>query len=197
MKSSPPPMKSRPLTTGEIKLAKTVFGDSIDYSTVNIFDGAYIFFQPNHSGMTPNGNIYMRDCFSEDYSKENPHDRGFFIHEMTHVWQFQNKVLNPVAAAIELNLKHKFNYADAYDFHLDGKKDLTDYGMEQQAAIVQEYFMICREGHKHHQQHCRNNCSSAEKQKLFADVLAKFLKDPSYAKRAQFPIAFKSKPPKP
>lgn len=134
--------KSRSLTTGEIVLARQVFGDSINYESVKIHDGAFIFFQPKRSGMTPNGEIYIRDCFSADYSQGDASDRSFFIHEMTHVWQYQNKVLNPITEAIKLNLKHKFNYSAAYDFKLDDKKYLTDYNMEQQASIVAEYYLV-------------------------------------------------------
>src|SRR4051812_4376502 len=111
-------MTKRPLTDGETILARDVFGDSIDYAAVTVTDNKYIFFQPEGCAMTPNGNLYMYGCYSDDYAGGNSFDRGFFIHEMTHVWQFQNKVLNPVAEVMGLQMKHKFNYAAAYAFHL-------------------------------------------------------------------------------
>lgn len=189
-------MIKRPLTTGEIALARTVFGDSIDYTTVTLTDGKYIFFQPEGTAMAPNGNLYMYGCYFADYSAEDSYRRSLFIHEMTHVWQFQNKVLNPLVAVAELNLQHKFNYAAAYDFHLDGKKDLTDYGMEQQAAIVQEYFLATHENLPNLALNCKNSCSESERMKLYGEVLEKFLKDPAYARQDKFPKPFK-KPPSP
>ncbi len=166
---------SRQLTAGEIKLAEQVFGDSIDYAAVKIHDRAFIFFQPKNSGMTPRDEIYMRGCYSEDYSKGNV---GFFIHEMTHVWQFQNKILHPVAAVVGLQLKHKFNYDAAYEFQLEKGRDLTSYGMEQQAAIIQQYFVWKHEG---------------ADVKLHEDVLKNFLKDPAYARQKKFSNPFQGK----
>lgn len=177
---------ARALTTGEIRLAREVFGDAIDYAAVKIHDTPYMPFQPKNSGMTPNGQIYMRDCYVDDYSKQPAGTRAFFLHEMVHVWQYQNKVLNPVAAAAKLNLKHKFNYAAAYYFSLDKKKDLTHYGMEQQAAIIEGYYLLKNgEGSRH----CKNLEEGwVEKQALYEKVLEKFLKNPGYARKNKFPL---------
>jgi hypothetical protein len=180
-------MIERLLTDREIDLARTVFGDAIDYSIVKIF-GA-IPGVAGAIGIAPNGNIYMIGCYRADYAAENSHSRAHFIHEMTHVWQFQNKILNPVPAAIALNLKHKFNYLASYYYHLDETKDLTDYNMEQQASIIQEYFLNKHEGISY-SYHCKNACNDNEKIQLYKKVLAKFLGNPSYAKRDHFPMPF-------
>lgn len=169
---------SRHLTEGETELARQVFGNALDYKSVKIHDKPYFFAQPKNSGMTPRGEIYMRDCYSADYSKDDTHLRAFFIHEMTHVWQFQNKILHPVMAAIGSALKHKFDYAAAYAFQLDKNRDLISYGMEQQAAIVQEYFLL-----KHENADTR----------LHEAVLKNFLKEPAYAKQKRFYHPFQSK----
>ena len=191
-------MIKRPLTDGEIKLARSVFGDAIDYAAVTISDGKYMPFQPKGTAMAPNGHLYMYGCYSPDYSAEKSLSRSHFIHEMTHVWQYQIKILNPIVEAAALSLKHKFNYfTAAYAYHLDENMDLMDYGMEQQASIVQEYFMTRREGHTSHTRHCKNTCHDDEKCRLYEKVLEKFLKDPSYTRRSQFPKVFKGKGPKP
>lgn len=52
-------MSGRALTAGEVVLAKRVFKDSIDYTKVKIHNKKYIVVQPNNSGMTPNGEIYV------------------------------------------------------------------------------------------------------------------------------------------
>lgn len=162
---------SRHLTTGEIALARQVFGDSIDYAAVKIHNRPYVPMQPANSGMTPDGEIYMRDCYKADYSREDVSWRGLFIHEMAHVWQYQNKIFHPVVAAGLLQLKHKFNYAAAYDFELNKKKDLTDYGMEQQAAIIQQYYVLKQ---------------SRVNVRQYEEVLRRFLGNPSYARQKNF-----------
>lgn len=184
-------MISRPLTAGEIRLAQTVFGNSIDYTTVKVSDSPYVFFQPANAAMAPNGNLYMHNCYRADYAQTDSYTRSLFIHEMTHVWQFQNGVLNPVAEAVKLYMKHKFNYAAAYDFTLDAKKDLTDYEMEQQASIVEKYFLEKREGVRASPYH-----QADQRVKLYEKVLKNFLTNPSYAKRSKLQaFLFRQKPP--
>jgi hypothetical protein len=83
----------RNLTDGEIELAKRTFGSEINYSTVKIFNRPYFqIVGLDGSNHAPNGNIYITDKFSksDDYSKSS-HLQRMFIHEMAHVWQFQNK----------------------------------------------------------------------------------------------------------
>ena len=54
--------------------------------------------------------------------------------------------------------------ADLYDYKLDGKKDLLDYGVEQQAEIL------------------ANLDQEASHNKNYQKTVARFKKDPSYIK---------------
>ncbi len=69
---------------------------------MKIYHEKYAFFQPDYSGMTPNGNIYIHGEVIDDYGKAtiSPDSKAFFIHEMVHVWQKHNGVLNPIVSAI-------------------------------------------------------------------------------------------------
>jgi hypothetical protein len=65
----------------------------------------------------------------------------FFAHEMTHIWQWQNRALtgyHPLKAASE-----QVNSDDPYLFDPESDTPLLDLGYEQQAAIVEEY-VCCR-----------------------------------------------------
>lgn len=193
-------MASRSLTKGEIALAKTVFGDAVDYSRVKISDQKFggLDFLPEGTAMAPNGSLYMPGCYKDDYSAEPVLVQSLFIHEMTHVWQYQNKVLAPIVEAAKLNIEHKFNYVAAYNYELDGKKDLTDYNMEQQASIVQDYFVLKNDPDKIFWSRCMNTgCDNEQLEKLYEKTLAKFHADPAYAKQKQFPSIFGKKKPKP
>lgn len=167
-------MVARPLTKGEIALARSVFGKTIDYDRVTISDGKYFPLHPQGTGMAPNGRLYMYGCFSTDYSRGGAQLRSFFIHEMTHVWQYQNKILDPVKQAIALTLKHNFNYAAAYPYKLESGKKFTDYNMEQQASIVEDFFMRQHYGLETYKGRCRNVCNEAEKDDLYRKVLHRF-----------------------
>ena len=182
-------MTSRPLTKGEIALARTVFGDAIEYGTVYVSDSKFTGFHPPGVAMAPNGNLFMPGCYSDDYSAEAVYRQSLFIHEMTHVWQYQNKVLAPMVEAIKLNVKFAFNYTAAYDYTLDGKKDLIDYNMEQQASIVQDWFAQKHGGFNPLYSSCQNSCTDAERKDLQEKALDKFLANPKYATRAEFPVA--------
>lgn len=177
-------MSARELTAGEISLAKRVFKDSIDYSKVKIHNEKYIFVQPEHSGMTPNGEIYISGSviYSKDYSVENYRLRSFFIHEMAHVWQYQLNILRPVSAAIAESIRHGFDYAKAYDYELMAGKDLLKYRIEQQAQIIQDYYLWQVEATAPRTAHMKNSGGPAEYMPLYFQVLANFLADPSYAR---------------
>nr|MBP8025648.1 type IV secretion protein Rhs [Neisseria sp.] len=82
--------KPRPLHAGEIKLARLVFAESIDYARVRIHRG--IAFLPDLPfALAPNGHIYFprRHC-PDDFSRAPAHYRVWLIHELTHVWQHQH-----------------------------------------------------------------------------------------------------------
>lgn len=190
-------MITRPLTDEEIKLAKTIFGNSIDYTVIKVLDQPTSSLQPANVSMVVGNNIYMHNNYRDDFAKSSPFGRCLFIHEMTHIWQGQNKIFNQVLEVMALQLRHKFNYADTYYFTLDGSKDLTDYGLEQQAAIVEEYYLIKHAGMPSYTRHCTNKCSNEAKLALYEKVLEKFLANPAYAKQDKLPSPFKNKPPKP
>lgn len=143
----------RPMTAGEIAMAKTVFKDAIDYSLVKIHKGG-LFGQPDRSGnaMTPKGEIYFpSDSFKPDFSSPDL-DAAiavWFIHELGHVWQYQlgysvvwgGVKIGTRGGYSDDGVKHK--PAPAYRYNLDGEdrgKTLPDFNMEQQAELISHYF---------------------------------------------------------
>lgn len=176
-------MTTRMLCAGEIALCQTVFGNSIDYAAVRVHSTPFLpLIQPKGCSMAPNGQLYMYGTYQDDYSKDADW-RIHFIHEMTHVWQYQNKVLDPVKAGIEIALAHKFNYMAGYAYTLESGRAFTSYNMEQQASIVEDYFALVHEGAFWHGGRCQNNCSPADKIGLYESVLKDFLKDPAYVRK--------------
>jgi hypothetical protein len=128
-------MTGRSLTRAEITLAKSVFGDAINYDAVSINNRKFIFFQPRRVTMAPNGNIWFHpkgDLYCDDFCGRDVSDQGLFIHEMTHVWQHQSGV----------NLLIKRHPFCRYDYSLKPGWGLKRYGIEQQAEIVRHYFML-------------------------------------------------------
>lgn len=132
-------MHSRPLTSGEIALARSIFGEAIDYSTVRLIRGKWWPFQPRNAAMAPNGNIYFHPKaggWSEDFASEPLLRQGFFVHELTHVWQAQRggRLYLPL-------MRHPFC---RYRYTLKPRKPFRRYGLEQQAEIVRHRFLADR-----------------------------------------------------
>ncbi|KUJ76924.1 hypothetical protein AVO45_10565 [Ruegeria marisrubri] len=90
--------------------------------------------------------FFTRDWYLDDYMPEYPDTVNLIAamllaHELTHVWQWQNRKetgYHPLRAAAEHGRD-----ADPYLFELDGAPDFLSYGFEQQGAIVEEY-VCCR-----------------------------------------------------
>ena len=134
----------RSLTQEEIQLAKSLFKDSVRYEKVKIYNAKYVGFQEDNSGMTPFGEMWIVgiDTYRENYGIVEVRLRAFFIHEMVHVWQYQNNVLSVLGSAIEETITlGPGNYKNmAYPYKLEPNKDLMDYRMEQQGAIMENYY---------------------------------------------------------
>jgi len=129
-------MDARPLTSGEIALARSVFGDAIDYSKVRLLKRKFWPFQPPRFTMAPMGHIHFHpksEAWSEDFAAEPLGRQAFFIHEMTHVWQAQAK-----GRFYLLLMRHPFS---RYDYLLTPGKPFNRYGIEQQAEIVAHRFL--------------------------------------------------------
>ena len=87
-------MNERALTSGEIDLARSVFGDAIDYARVRMIRRKWWPLQPRNAIMAPSGNLHFHPqgtTWSDDFSKETIALQGFFIHEMSLVWQAQKR----------------------------------------------------------------------------------------------------------
>ena len=134
-------MHARPLTSGEVELARSVFGDAIDYARVRMIRGKWWPFQPRNAAMAPMGDIWFHPAaggWSEDFARESIGRQGFFIHEMTHVWQSQKggRFFLPL-------MRHPFC---RYDYRLEARKPFEHYGLEQQAEIVKDVFLAAHGG---------------------------------------------------
>lgn len=175
-------MSGRKLTSGEIAIAKRVFNNSINYSTVVIHNGKYAFYQPDNSGMTPKGEIYVHGAYQSDYSTSTQQGKAFYVHEMVHIWQYQLKIMNLTTAAIAESFRHGFDYDEAYKYTLDAAKDLLDYRIEQQASIIEDYYRTKFLSLKPRVGRMQNSYTDAVNKGLFGKVLAKFISNPKYAK---------------
>jgi hypothetical protein len=130
---------ARPLTSGEIALAQTMFGSAIDYARVHIVRRKWWPFQPRGIAMAPTGNIHFHPAsphYRDDFAAAPLSLQGMFIHEMTHVWQTQRhgRFYLPL-------MRHPFC---RYTYQLKDGRHFDRYGLEQQAELVRHRFLADR-----------------------------------------------------
>jgi type VI secretion system secreted protein VgrG len=132
----------RRLTPGEIELARRLYKNSIDYSSVRI---THVTTLPDGNGIGkkatsfPWMEIYFRDdAYSDDFSKMGNaafffNSLHIFIHEMCHMWQFSYGFeKSPWAIALQSR--------PAYDYSPKKTEKLSDFNSEQQCEIMADYF---------------------------------------------------------
>ena len=127
----------RHLTPGEVQIARTVFGDAIDYGAVKLRRRKWFPFQPKRITMAPRGHVHFHpsgEAYCDDFADAGISKQGLLIHELTHVWQTQTRgnwylLLN----------RHPFC---RYGYSLKPGQPFESYGIEQQAEIVKHAFWL-------------------------------------------------------
>jgi hypothetical protein len=133
-------MNFRPLTVAERNLAASMFGAAISYEPVRIYRRRWMPFQPRHVAMAPMGHIHFHPAthlWSDDFGADLPWRQALFLHEMTHVWQAQQRGRWYLPL-----MRHPFC---RYDYTLKPGQPFERYGLEQQGEIVRHAFLL-REG---------------------------------------------------
>jgi hypothetical protein len=156
-------MAGRSLTPGEERLARHVFGSSINYRNVKIYE-----VRAGDYSMTPFGSIYFEQTsYEADFAGTNfnaPPNLAaavLFVHEMVHVWQHSvglsvvlraggarsvaRKRLRAKGVKLwKMSLKQRRQMVDAevYDnYQIDpADVDLLDFTLEEQGDIIADYF---------------------------------------------------------
>ena len=133
-RSSVKKQQSRCLTIGEIALARSVFGDSIRLDEARLKTTWWVL---KSYAVSPNGNIYFNPAdWITDFSVASLGKQSWLIHELTHVWQLQQGLKVVRGALIDRR----------YDYVLETGKSFFKYGIEQQARMVQDYFVRRQKG---------------------------------------------------
>lgn len=159
------PGPGRPLTPGERALLAPLYRNSIDYDAVRIARGRAFPLQGRSTVVTLRRVVYApRAVYSDDFYRGGPDQQALLVHEMAHVWQYESG-MRVIAGALRAFAASGGLYQRAYRYRLAPGRDLLDYGIEQQASILEHYSQARgREAARYH------------------DVLRRFLRDPRYAR---------------
>ncbi len=137
MKSS---YQVRNLTLQEKLLARSVFGEEINYNTPKIIARPFLPWQPKGMFMAPNGNIYINPSdYSDNYALESKSVQELFIHEMAHIMQHQ-KGINVLLRGAILQIAYylSFKLYNPYKYVFNKRKPFEAYNIEQQGDIARD-----------------------------------------------------------
>ncbi|MEM9627570.1 MAG: hypothetical protein AAGA21_15130 [Pseudomonadota bacterium] len=136
----------RGLTDDEQELAKQYFGDSIDYDRVVINEysvpaTANEYFGNENPRPFAAGNTVH---FPNGIDFSDPKQRSTFLHEMTHVWQFQSsKGASTTFEGLALTRQGNDAYRlDNVDIDPSNPESFHDLTIEQQAEIVRGHYLL-------------------------------------------------------
>ena len=133
----------RSLTVGEITLCQKVFGNLIRYDEVKVMNHPYLPWQSIHVFMAPTGYIHARNLnYLSDYSKQSLGYQAVFIHEMTHIYQYQQNI-NVLLKGAFLQSAYflSFKKYNPYKYQLEENKKFFEYNIEQQGDIARDIFL--------------------------------------------------------
>jgi hypothetical protein len=128
--------QARPLTSGEVAMTRSVFGDTVDYGAVRLVRSKWWPFQPKGIVMAPCGHIHFHPedpGWREDFSGAEWPLQGLFIHEMTHVWQAQRSGRFYLPLMRHPFCRYRYTYREGRPF--------LRYGLEQQAELVRHAYL--------------------------------------------------------
>ena len=129
-------MAFRPLTDGEIAIARTVFGEAIDYAQVRLANHKWWPLQPAGTVMAPTGCVHFHPNdrrWCGDFREAALDHQGLFIHEMTHIWQTQRRGRWYLPL-----MRHPFC---RYRYSVVTGQRFDEYGLEQQGEILRHLFL--------------------------------------------------------
>lgn len=124
-------------------MCRQVFADLIDYDQVRVMNHPFLPWQPNYMLMAPRGYIHVRNRhYRTDYSQQSLAYRGLFIHEMTHILQYQQGQAVLLKGAILQSAYYlSFKKYNPYHYQLQACKSFNDYNIEQQGEIARDIFL--------------------------------------------------------
>lgn len=127
-------MRLRRLAAGEQALARSVFGAALDPKRTWILTGA-----PTGPWAMVVFGLMLFPVDVADFSATGVHRQAWFVHELTHVWQFQTRPLWTLQSWARAALTGGYGFGRAYRYALP--LQWRKLNLEQQAKAVEHAFL--------------------------------------------------------
>lgn len=128
----------RRLSEGEERLARSIFGASIDYARVRLIPTGFLEYR------TVANTIRV----PEDFTIDDEYMAQTLIHEMTHVWQYQHGGTSYISVSLAAQIAGTIRTGSrnaAYDYQIKPGMSFFDLTPEQQGLLVENYFSMLRD----------------------------------------------------
>ncbi|MGD2058436.1 MAG: hypothetical protein PVF85_05140 [Anaerolineales bacterium] len=158
---------ARELTQIEIDESRSVFGSSVNYNRIKVFEGArwpdWIAQAasrlggspaPTHNAVTLGNRLYFPTTLRTHPDGDGQfslQDMAWLVHEITHAWQYQRQGWSYLRKAISAQVKLG---ADAYNYGweqglneaVQRGDSLDDFNPEQQGEIARHFYYRQKQG---------------------------------------------------
>lgn len=127
--------RTRKLNEQELRIAKSVFGNTLPYERIRIDESAHI------------GPRQGRFCYVSFFTLNSwgQLSATLLIHELAHVWQYQNIGIRYIPRALAAQRTASgYNYggAAALQQAIASGKGMAHFNLEQQADLIEDYFRL-------------------------------------------------------
>jgi len=134
--------ETRSLNPEEIKLAKSVFGNSINYRLVRLDEAAKTVDWTKQIKGFKNPRPFTTFHTINSWGKL---EKDTLIHELTHIWQYEHGGAKYIPEALAVNGKDSgYDYKGVSNLRKlrAAGKGMSSFDPEKQAKIVEEYYLI-------------------------------------------------------
>jgi hypothetical protein len=141
-------MPDRTLTDGEKTLLQSVFASSLDLTDQEITTNDSNIGGADNSITYSGTPHYSNGIWCDDFSIVGtdgagpPDHRWVFVHEFGHVWQSKYGTPPVIGWLANVIGRDAIDYDKNYYYDLTKSTDFGDYNIEQQAAIIADYWAI-------------------------------------------------------
>jgi hypothetical protein len=130
-----------PLLSEERELLQEFFLGGLDLSKLLLYEGG---FYSLGSTRAVGNSIYFQKKTEFEAIRGGSFGRSLLIHEATHVWQYQQVGSRYAFGALWGQLSATITTGSrrgAYEYKLSPQRPLASYGYEQQAQLLQDYYL--------------------------------------------------------
>lgn len=123
---------ARRLTAQEIEMARSVFGDSLDYNRIRVDERALVWTSWSGGAYV---SFHTINCWGPLYP-------SLLIHELTHIWQYRRMGAVYIPRALRAQWNKGYDYGGLPALEAHKNTGLKAFNLEQQAEILTDYFKI-------------------------------------------------------